>query len=165
MPNHMVFGVFTNREPAAAAIAALTRAGFNSNGISVLVPTSEAAAGKSDDTLGLLSGLVEVSIPGLRPAMGAGPMIASLAGWSTAGVAHGLVALRIPEPLAREYERQIGLGSLLVSVQTQDPQALTHLREIFLQHDAQSVGSSIEQPDERAVVNPRPSRPPPVILL
>jgi hypothetical protein len=142
----------------------VSRAGFSTNDISVLVPeTAEATGGQGGESLGLLTNLVAVEIPGLRPTHGAGPLIATLAGWSTGGVAHGLASLRIPESLARQYEQKIGQGNILISVQTEESKDVDRLKAILLQHHAEDVGAG--EPKEVSAINVRPSRPPAVIPL
>ncbi len=158
MPTHCVFGVLTSREHAAGVIKDASRAGFSTNDMSVLVPESPG-----DTTLGLLSGLVAVEIPGLQPLQGAGPLIATLAGWSTAGVAHGLISLKISEALAHTYEQRIAGGAILVSIQTEQAKDVDRLKAIFLQQHAEEVG--VSEPKEVSAINARPSRPPSVIAL
>jgi len=161
MPTQLVFGVVKSRDQAAAVIKDISRAGFSSNDISALVPeTVPAGRGPSGDCLGLLTGLVPVTIPGLRPTLGAGPLVSALAGWSTAGVSRGLVALRIPEALARQYERQLGEGGILLAVQADERRDLDRLKTILLQHQAENVSG-----DEPERVSVRAARPPAVIAL
>ena len=164
MPFRSVFGVVKTHGQAAAIIKDVSRAGFSTNDISVLVPdTHDATGGRGGETLGLLTGLAPVEIPGLRPTTGAGPLIAALAGWSTAGVAHGLVSLQIPEALAHLYERKIGEGHILLAVQAVEAKDVDRLKTIMLQHNLDDVGASAER--EVSAVNARPSRPPAVIPL
>ncbi|MBS1150806.1 MAG: hypothetical protein H6Q89_2504 [Myxococcaceae bacterium] len=165
MSTQAVFGVLKTRVQAAAVIRDVSRTGFNTNQISVLVPETPAATGgQTGEELGLLTGLVEVSIPGLRTTHGAGPLVATLAGWSTAGVTHGLIALRLSESLAHQYEKKIGEGFILISVQTHEPKDVDRLKAILWQNLAENVGAS-EPPPEVSGINPRPSRPPAVIPL
>lgn len=164
MSTHAVFGVVKSRGQATSLIKDISRAGFSTNDISVLVPeTPEATGGLGGESLGLLTGLAAVEIPGLRPTHGAGPLVATLAGWSTGGVAHGLIALRIAASLAHQYERKISEGSILISVQTEDAKDVDRLKTILLQHQVEDVGAS--EPKEVSAVNARPSRPPAVIPL
>lgn len=161
MATQAVFGVLKTREQAASVIRDVSRAGFSTNDISVLIP--ELPDAQPQTTLGLLTGLVEVSIPGLRTTVGAGPLVATLAGWSTAGVAHSLVALRLTAQLAHQYEVKIGQGHILISVQTEESRDVDRLKTIFLQHHAEDVGAG--EPKEVSAINARPSRPPAVIPL
>ena len=85
------------------------------------------------------------------------------AGWSTAGVAHGLVSLRISDSLARQYEQKISEGSILIAVQTEDGRDVDRLKAIMLHHHAEDVGAN--EPKEVSALNVRPSRPPAVIPL
>lgn len=157
-----VFGILKSRSHAISAVRDVSRAGFSTNDMSALVPdTAEATGGQG--SLGLLSGLVTVEIPGLRPTQGAGPLIASLAGWSTAGVAHGLISLQIPEALAHQYEKKISEGCVLLAVQTAEPRDVDRLKTILLQHQADDIGATESR--EVSAVNARPSRPPSVIPL
>ena len=160
MPTQAVFGVLKSREQAASVIKDVSRAGFSTNDISVLVPALDDTP---SDTLGLLTGLVEVAIPGLRTTVGAGPLIATLAGWSTAGVAHGLVSLHLSSHLAHQYEEKISQGHILISVQTEESRDVDRLKTILLQHQAEDIGAG--EPKEVSAINVRPSRPPAVIPL
>lgn len=164
MSTHAVYGVLKSRNQAAATIKDVSRAGFSIHDISVLVPESpQSTRGEPADSLGLMTGLVHVDIPGLRTIHGGGPLVAALAGWSTAGVAHSLVSLRIPASLADEYERKVSAGSILIAVQVAEAKDVERLKTILLQHEAEDVGES--EPKELSPVNARPSRPPAVIPL
>ncbi len=161
MTTYAIFGVLRDRSQAASVIRDASRAGFSTNDMSVLVPELPDATPLS--SLGLLSGLVPVEIPGLRTTVGAGPLVATLAGWSTAGVAHGLTSLRISEAQAHDYEQRLAEGGILFSVQTDQPRDIDRVKAILIQHEATNVASS--EARDMGANNPRPSRPPAVIPL
>lgn len=161
MTTHAIFGMLKDRSQAASVIRDASRAGFSINDISVLVPELPDATPLG--SLGLLTGLTPVEIPGLSTTVGAGPLIAALAGWSTAGVAHGLTSLRISEAQAHAYEQGLANGHILLSVETDQTKDLDRLKAIFTQHLAADVASSESR--DVSPVNSRPSRPPAVIPL
>src|SRR5213594_2446120 len=110
--NTAVFGIYGSRVAAERAVESLTRAGFRSTDISVLLAHNEgtkdfahkketkapegATAGASSGAavggvLGLLLGIGVIAIPGLGPFIAAGPIMSTLAGAGTGGVVGGLI--------------------------------------------------------------------------
>jgi hypothetical protein len=99
--NAAVFGIFTMRTSAEAAVDRLTAAGFSSQDVSVLISDKEGSkefaaetntkapegdttgaevGGIVGGTLGLLAGMSALALPGVGALIAAGPILASLAG-------------------------------------------------------------------------------------
>jgi hypothetical protein len=151
-----VFCLIETRGQAEEIVEDLRDAGFSNEEISVLLPDKEettnfarekrtkapkgAAAGAATGgvvggVLGWLAGLGSLTIPGLGPFMAAGPIAAALAG-AGAGAAVGgltgaLIGLGIPEDEAKEYEKKIKQGNILVSAHSNDPEKCERAEEIF----------------------------------
>jgi len=141
------FGIYPTREMAENAVDRLLSAGFRNDDISVLLEdnggtqefTAEkhtkapegssagfVAGGIIGGTIGLLAHIGVLAIPGLRPLIVAGPIIATLSGIGSGGmlgsIIGALVGVGIPEYEAKRYEGRIKSGGILVSVrcETQD---------------------------------------------
>jgi hypothetical protein len=134
-----VVGVFANRDSARDAIEALKRAGFGADDISLVVRDADrppagddasntdfgsagpaVAGGVLGGAAGWLVGLGSFVIPGVGPFIGAGALIASLAGAavgaSIGALASGLMKMGVPEEEARWYEQEAHGGRALVAV-------------------------------------------------
>src|SRR6201997_3353818 len=106
MANTAVFGIYPDRLSTENAVAALREAGFRSTDISVLFPensgtkdfahekgtkapegasTGAGAGAAIGGTLGWLTGIGALAIPGLGPFIAAGPIMAALAGAGVGG--------------------------------------------------------------------------------
>src|SRR5438128_3289167 len=127
--NTAVFGIYPSYESVERAVDALRVAGFRSTDISVLFPenvgTKDFAHEKATKapegattgagtgavvggTLGWLTGIGALAIPGLGPFIAAGPIMAALAGAGVGGTVGGvvgaLIGMGIPEYEAKRYE-------------------------------------------------------------
>ena len=155
-----VVGVFRDRTEASNAIEALKGAAFAIDDISILMPdTAHVRAG--DDTsntdfgsagpavaggvlggaAGWLVGVGSFVIPGIGPFIGAGALLASLAGAaigaSVGALASGLMQMGMPEEEARWYEQEVHSGRTLVTVQA--GQRSGEARELLRRHGAYDV--------------------------
>ena len=69
---------------------------------------------------GLLGSVAAVAVPGLGPAIAAGPLVGALAGMLAGGAAGALVGaiatLGVPEEYAREYAARLQQGQILIAV-------------------------------------------------
>ena len=151
-----VFCLIETRGQAEEIVDDLKNAGFSSDQISVLMPdkaeTKEfarekrtkapegAAAGAATGgvvggVLGWLAGIGSLTIPGLGPFIAAGPLAAALAGAgagaAVGGLAGALIGLGIPEDEAKQYEKKIKEGNILVSAHSTDPEQCERAEEIF----------------------------------
>jgi hypothetical protein len=159
-PREAVVGVFHDRSEASNAIEALKDAGFPVDDISILMPDAEQVRGAHDDTnadfgsagpavaggvlggaAGWLVGIGSFMIPGVGPFIGAGALIASLAGAaigaSVGALASGLVKMGVPEEEARWYEQEAHTGRTLVTVRAGARYA--EARNLLRRHGAYDV--------------------------
>jgi len=96
---------------------------------------------------GLLIGAGLMLIPGIGPILAVGPIAAGLAGAVTGavagaitgGIAGGLIDLGVPEEDARYYEREVGSGAYLVTVNCRGRES--EVREIMRRHGAENVSA------------------------
>ena len=155
-----VVGVFRDRSEASNAIEALKDAGFSVDDISILMPDAERARAGDDETntdfgaagpavaggvlggaAGWLVGLGSFVIPGVGPFIGAGALIASLAGAaigaSVGALASGLMKMGVPEEEARWYEQEVQTGRTLVTVRAGARYA--EARDLLRRHGAYDV--------------------------
>lgn len=139
--NCVVLGIYPTRARAEATIEALEKNGVRHTDVSILflnrdetrdishnpgtqgseVAAEGAGAGAViGGTLGLLTGIGALTIPGAGPFIAAGPVVAALAGTTvggTVGVISGaLVGLGIREHEAKRYEDHVKDGGFLLSV-------------------------------------------------
>ena len=125
--NTAVFGIYTTRRAVENAVDSLKADGFRNTDISVLLPENEgtkdfahekqtkapegAVAGAGTGavlggTLGWLTGIGALAIPGLGPFIAAGPIMAALAGAGVGGALGGvtgaLVGMGFPSMRLRD---------------------------------------------------------------
>src|SRR5260370_1977490 len=94
----------------------------------------------------LVSGAAAIAVPGLGPTMAAGPMVGALGG----GLAGGLAVFDMPQEDAKQYERAVAAGGVLVSVHCESPERIARARQIFTECGAKnpiSVALSEEASD------------------
>lgn len=136
-----IVGVFETEQNAINAIEGLKRQGYSSDEISVIgrnkeelkniedrtetkapagAATGAIAGGAIGGAAGLLAGLGLLAIPGIGPILAAGPIAATLtgaaAGAGAGTLVGGLIGLGIPEDEAKEYDRYVNEGRILVLV-------------------------------------------------
>jgi len=150
--NEQVYAVFTRVEDAEMAISALKDHGVENTEISAvrrgdgvglplvmseadegLTPTTSADAaagalkgGSIGLTLGVLGGVLALTVPGFGLIMAAGPLWAAIgaaaaataAGAATGGVVGYLVDQGIPEHAAVRYQDALNRGDILISVRS-----------------------------------------------
>ena len=143
--HNKVVGVFRTEEDAIDAIKELRDQGYSENDISVIAKDKKdvkhiheetgtkapegAATGMATGGIlggigGLLLGAGALAIPGIGPIVAAGPIAAALGGAAVGagagGIVGALVGLGIPEDEAKEYERSVEEGDILVLVETNE---------------------------------------------
>ena len=164
--NIAVFGIYRSRQNVETAVDALKNADFRNTDISVLfsenvgtkdfahekhtkVPEGSAAGAGTGavigGTLGWLTGIGALAIPGVGPFIAAGPIVSLLAGLGAGGVLGGiagaLVGMGIPEYEAKRYEGRIKEGGILLSVHCDNADWKKKAVEILKQTGAGDIGS------------------------
>jgi len=167
--NTAVFGIYRDRTSVENAGDVLRQENFRNTDISVLFPENQgtkdfahekntkapegAATGAGSGavlggTLGWLTGIGALAIPGLGPFIAAGPIVAALAGVGVGGAIGGitgaLIGLGIPEYEAKRYEGRIKEGGILLSVHCDDSNWTKRAKETLERTGAQDVSSSSE---------------------
>ncbi len=168
--NTAAFAIFRTQAEAEAALNNLTRAGFSSQDVSVLMadksgtrdfatekntkaPEGTTAGvgvgGAVGGTLGLLAGIGALAIPGVGPLIAAGPIMATLAGVGAGGVVGGvvgaLVGMGIPEFEAKRYEGRVKEGGILVSVHCDSSEEVSRAKDVLKRSGGEDVSSSGEK--------------------
>jgi hypothetical protein len=99
-------------------------------------------------TIGGLIGLASLAVPGLGLIVVGGPIVAALtdaaAGGAAGVIAGGLMGMRIPEHRAKQYETSVREGKSLVSVHTQNAEALQRAVNILAASGAEDLHEVIE---------------------
>jgi hypothetical protein len=164
-----VFCIAQNIDQAEVIVDRLKLANFSNNDISVLFPDKSgtqdfahekhtkapegAAIGGATGMgvgaiLGWLAGIGSLAIPGVGPLIAAGPIMGALSGAAvgaaTGGLTGTLVGLGIPEYEAKRYEGKIKGGNALISVHTENSEALDRAKKIFEQAHAEDISSTLE---------------------
>jgi Protein of unknown function (DUF3341) len=167
--NTAVFGIYRDRTSVENAVDVLRQENFRNTDISVLFPENQgtkdfahekntkapegAATGAGSGaviggTLGWLTGIGALAIPGLGPFIAAGPIVAALAGVGVGGAIGGitgaLIGMGIPEYEAKRYEGRVKEGGILLSVHCDDSNWTKRAKEILERTGAQDVSSSGE---------------------
>jgi len=167
--NTAVFGIYPSYESVERAVDALRVAGFRSTDISVLFPenvgTKDFAHAKGTKapegaatgagtgaivggTLGWLTGIGALAIPGVGPFIAAGPIMAALAGagvgGAVAGIAGALIGMGIPEYEAKRYQGRIAKGGILLSVHSDNSDWTKRAKEILERTGAEDIASAGE---------------------
>lgn len=163
--NIAVYGIYRTRLMAEKAVEELKHAGFRNADISVLFPesggtkefaieketkapegaTAGAGAGAViGGTLGWLTGIGLLAIPGIGPFVAAGPIMAALAGIGAGGMVGGiagaLVGMGIPEYEANRYEGRIKEGGILLSIHADDRDWKEKGKDILKRTGAEDIG-------------------------
>ena len=167
--NTSAYGIYRTREHAEEGIDAFLAAGFRKEDISVLLPenvgnkefkhvkntkapegttTGVVTGGAIGGTLGLLTGIGALAIPGVGPFIAAGPIMAALAGLGAGGALGGivgaLVGMGIPEYEAKRYEGRVRAGEILVSVHCDNSDWVGRAKDILKRTGADDVSSAGE---------------------
>ncbi len=167
--NTAVFGIYRDRTSVENAVDVLRQENFRNTDISVLFPENQgtkdfahekntkapegAATGAGSGaviggTLGWLTGIGALAIPGVGPFIAAGPIVAALAGAGVGGAIGGitgaLIGMGIPEYEAKRYEGRVKEGGILLSVHCDDSNWTKRAKEILERTGAQDVSSTGE---------------------
>src|SRR5277367_1755663 len=165
-----VFGIYSTLAGVEHATDSLTRTGFPTSDISVLMPESlggpkdmgtekatkapegtaagVTAGGAIGGALGVLAGIGLLAIPGVGPFIAAGPIVAGLAGLGVGGAVGGvtgaLIGMGIPEFEAKRYEGRLKNGGILLSVHCDTSDEITRAKEVLKSTGAEDVSSTSE---------------------
>jgi hypothetical protein len=170
-----VFGIYASREQAENGVDTLLSDGFSNSDISVLLPdkdstrefahdkdtkapegtaTGATAGGVIGGTLGVLTGIGALAIPGLGPFIAAGPIVAGLAGLGAGGAIGGLVGaligMGIPEYEAKRYEGRVKGGNILLSVHCDTSDEIDDAKHILKTTGADDISSTGESTPPRS---------------
>jgi hypothetical protein len=159
--NIVVFGIYPTSQSAEEAIYHLRGARFRNSDVSVVlsqnqpltVPADENGAGapgtgvsnaepgaESESVLGLLSGIGVPEIPGLRPVLATGPMVAELGGaGALGGIAGAMIRMDASGFAAKRYEWRIREGAILVSVHCTEQRRVERAKEILSETGAEDI--------------------------
>lgn len=156
-----VVAVFPDQLTAEDAVDTLKESGFRSTDISVLFadcqearrfartrPESEVIGG----SLGWLSGIGALAVPGEGAYVAAGPLMGMLGGigCSSSGISGALLGLGLETTEAARKQQHLKHGNILLSVHCDSPDRAREAKSILQQTGAQDV--TIPRP-ERDVTN------------
>lgn len=175
MSKKAVFCIAKTESQADSIVAELKSTGFSNNDISALFPDKKGtrdfahekntkapegatagagAGGLLGGTLGWLVGIGALAIPGVGPLIAAGPIVAALSGAAVGaavgGIGGALVGMGIPELEAKQYERKVRDGNILISVHTDDADEVARAKDVFKRQNAENISSSGEATPPRA---------------
>lgn len=110
--------------------------------------TGAWAGGIMGGSLGLLTGMGAIAIPGLGAFVAAGPIVAALSGSAMGGVTGlligALVGYGIPEYEAKRYEEGIKGGKILLAVLARDSDQVENAKTIMQAAGAKNSSSSAQ---------------------
>jgi predicted phage tail protein len=152
-----IFSLFETQQEANEAILALNEQGYNENHLSVVAQenvlvgvdkdrskTAEAA-GKGagiGGIVGLIAGVSSFAIPGIGLVIGAGSLIGGLlAGAGAGAVAGGIVGMFqewLGEDKAKEYEKAVKEGHIILAAKVGD-HAADNVAETLKEHGAYNI--------------------------
>src|SRR2546423_2685221 len=167
--NTAVFGIYRDRTSVENAVDVLRQENFRNTDISVLFPENQgtkdfahekntkapegAATGAGSGaviggTLGWLTGIGALAIPGVGPFIAAGPIVAALAGAGVGGAIGGitgaLIGMGIPEYEAKRYEGRVKEGGILLSVHSDNSDWTKKAKDILERTGAEDIASTGE---------------------
>ena len=147
-----ILGIVENHTQAGNVVAQLRLQGFPQTFLSVLFPDEGSASGRPGPggAVGFFSNVAALALPGLGPVVAGGALVEMLRGsaWDR-GAPGGLVAcltdLGIPLLEARQCEREVRAGNILIAVHVEHPRL-----RAFVQETLRSYGATgVETLDER----------------
>ncbi len=148
MANIAVFGLYSTGNQAGEALDEVRLQGFRSQNVSVLFAgsgaTGEASRAPIGGALSWLVGIGSLAVPGAGLFIAAGAIAAALRGPGAGSIAGCLLRLGLPECEAKRYEGRVRAGSLLLSVQCDDPESARSVKELLEQTGARNISSAGE---------------------
>jgi uncharacterized membrane protein len=131
-----VVGHYRSADDAERALHELEQAGFTKDDVSYVAPDAtgvfqnrlrgriEAGSGTAKGAgAGLLLGLAAMAIPGIGPAVAAGPLAMALIGAATGGLLGALADMGVSEQHAKHWADRVSEGGSLLVVRTKDGNA------------------------------------------
>lgn len=116
--------------------------------------TGAVTGGILGGVLGLLAGIGSLAIPGVGPFIAAGPIMAALSGSAIGGlvglVTGGLIGLDIPEFEAKQYEKKLERGYILISVHADSNDEVERAKNIFKNENAEDISVVNEKKLQKA---------------
>src|SRR4051812_48106164 len=106
--SNAAIGVYPSRAAAEFAVQALQPAGYRKTDISLLSPQTTGTPTTPSGTLGWLSGIGVLTIPGIGAFIAAGPIVDALA--RTGTLIGALIHVGVSESQANQYEEEIKVG-------------------------------------------------------
>jgi hypothetical protein len=151
---HTLSGLFDSYEEAQLTVHDLEDAGIPHDDVTIIWKAS-ADASEADLTAtgagvgatlggvgGLLAGMAGFAIPGIRPLMGAGWLVATLAGAAAGGVAGGIIAALIEagidEKDAHVFAKGVKRGGALITVRAHEHEVAAVNRILKRHHPRRS---------------------------
>jgi hypothetical protein len=142
MARKAVFCTVPHATQASHITDRLKFAHISGDAISVLLPAAvvtEAGGGVFE----WLAGIDASGIPEIGPFIAAGPILVVLSNIETAAestsVTGALMALGLPEFMARNYEDKVKTGNILLSVHAEHSGEIVHAERIFMEAEAGDV--------------------------
>ena len=157
-----VYGIYPSDDAAESAVEALLTAGFARADISLLLcegmslprildrrhtrapegaTAGATAGGIIGGTIGVLAGIGALAIPAVGYLMGAGPIMAGLAGLGLGGAIGGLVGALIGLAIREYSQGWVGEGGTLLSVHCETPDAAKRAKELLKVTWAEEIAS------------------------
>jgi hypothetical protein len=110
--------------------------------------TGVGTGGVIGGILGWLAGIGILAIPGIGPFIAAGPIMAALSGGALGAAVGGfigsLVGLGIPEMEAKQIEKKLRTGQVLLSVHAETPEEVKRLKNILKECGAGDFSESAD---------------------
>lgn len=175
-----VMGIVDTREQAEMILGSLQQVGIGPSDVSILFPDKSgtrdfahehhtkapegavagtATGGVLGGTLGLLTGIGALAIPGLGPFIAAGPLMAALsgaaAGAAMGGIVGALVGMGIPEIEAKHYEGKVKGGNILIAVHVETSEARDRARDVLKNGGARDINTTSESSVPKATKEDR----------
>ncbi len=163
MTKDSVFCLSSSHEQVERIVSNLKNSNSPNNDISVLIPHHKLECDHEVGTtstkcllvgtgtgvvlggsLGWIAGMGAITIPGIGPLIGAGPLIAALIGGTVGGIAGELIGMCVSENNANRYEEKIKEGNILISVHAERLEEIIRAKKIFMSAGAQEICTSGE---------------------
>ena len=103
--------------------------------------------------LGLLAGIGSIAIPGLGALVAAGPLLGLLSGSAVGGglglLIGALTGLGIPEYEAKQYEKGLQEGHILLAIEAQDSNEVSEITNLLKNLELTNISTTTEKTKSR----------------